>query len=66
MPITYDIQKDALFKQSLSLGETKGIQKGIQRVVHLCLKQGMNYEQIVPITGLTISQIKQIEAERID
>ncbi|MGB0929888.1 MAG: hypothetical protein ACPGVB_03880 [Chitinophagales bacterium] len=65
MPITYDIKKDALYNRGLEtgvkLGEEKGMQKALITVAISCFKQGKGYEEIAITTGLTISQVKEIE-----
>lgn len=46
----YDVEQDALYIQ----GMEKGTKKESKRTVIRCLNQGMTYESIVSITGLTI------------
>ncbi len=64
MPVTYDIQKDGLYKRGLALGIEKGLEKGMELVVIRGLENGMSYEQVQLITQLTIEQIKEIEQKK--
>ena len=57
MPITYDIEQDALY--------LKGREKGVEQIVIRCLNQGITFESIVPITGLTIEQIAEIDKKKL-
>lgn len=64
MPITYDIEKDALYKRGHEQGKEAGIKQGFEKalltVVINCLKQGKGYEETAILTGLTIAQVKEI------
>ena len=80
MPITYDIKNDALYKQGVEQGVEQGVkqgvkqgmkqgvqlgvEKGIESVAIRCLEQGKGHEEIAIITGLSISQIKNIDEKR--
>ncbi|MEZ4885960.1 MAG: hypothetical protein R3E32_14595 [Chitinophagales bacterium] len=72
MPTFYDIQQDELYKQGVEQGIEKGIErgieqgieKGIQKITLRCLDQGKGYEEITIITGLTVTQVKDIDNQR--
>lgn len=61
MPITYDIQKDGLYKRGVAFGMEKGMENEKEKAVLRGLEYGMTYEQISIMTELSIEQIKKIE-----
>ena len=73
MPITYDIEKDGLFKkgvlkgleQGLEQGEKKGTIRGIEQtlLVIKCLKEGKTIKETAALTELTQKKVKEIKEE---
>ena len=57
MPITYDIKEDPLYQA----GRQEGKQEGIFETALNMKKEGVPVEQISKYTGLTKSQIDQLE-----
>ncbi len=64
MPITYDIDTDALYKIGVEkgheLGTEKGIEKGIEKAIINLYKKGMTAETIADYMEYPISNVKQI------
>ena len=68
MPITYDIKKDAFYKEGLQEGIMKGRQEGVKegkleekKDIALRMKEaGFSTADIIKVTGLTQTQIEQL------
>lgn len=56
MPLLYDIETDYLYKQ--------GVEQGVEQVAIRSLEEGLEYEFIKTITGLSLEQIAEIDEER--
>ena len=76
-PITYDIEKDGLFKKGvlkgleqglvkgLKEGEKKGTTRGIEQTLLAikCLKEGKTIKETSVLTDLTQKKIKEIKEQ---
>ncbi len=71
MPVIYDIETDYLYKRGLGKGREEQRKEGLEKqrkqleeTVTRCLEQGLDYPVISAITGLTETEIKEIDEKR--
>ena len=61
MPITYDINTDAIYKKGIAIGATQGIEKGIEKELLTILsnlkKEGVSIEKMMVYTGRSKKEI---------
>jgi len=72
MPITYDIEKDALFKRGFEVGFKKGFEigfkkgreQGYNQVISALkyLKKGKTVNETASLSGLSKNKVKEIKA----
>ncbi len=70
MPISYDIEKDALYQRGEARGEAKGEARGEARgeakekiaVAHRCYANGLSVEMAANISGLPLEEVEKIYA----
>lgn len=67
MPITYDIEKDALYKRGFEkgfeIGFKQGLEQGYEQVLSAlkCLKQGKTIKETAKLSGLSEDKVTQIK-----
>ncbi len=67
MPITYDIEKDALYKRGFEkgfeIGFKQGLKQGYEQVLSAlkCLKQGKTIKETAKLSGLSEDKVTQIK-----
>ena len=63
MALVIDITKDKLYKQGIEKGIEKGLLKKSLETAILMLVEGMNFDQIQKLTGLSLDQIQELKNE---